>query len=632
MCGIAGIVESLAVDAAEARLRPMIGAVAHRGPEGTTLRVVSPVGMAVSRLGFVADGGAPMWQSASGRTVGVMNGEIYNYVALADELRSAGVALVGGGDIEVIVELLEREGLDGLSRVRGMFALALYDRFEARTLLIRDRFGEKPLYWFTHGAGELAFASELTALRRHPACPTELDAAAIASFLYLRAVPAPRTMMRGVHKVMPGHVVEHHAGVVRQRCWWRPPLSSAATQYRSLDEAIDGVERALERAVATQVAASQPELGVLLSGGVDSALVALMAARAGGGRVRTFTAGFADDAFDERAAAERVAAALGSQHETIRLDLGELGRVALDVLARIDEPLADPSLIPTAAVAALARRSVKGVLGGDGADELYLGYRMFEAVRLLTSVERWMTPSLRLRLRRWSRRPAGGRGDNLGARQAAQLLARSIGVEPALRFYDATAAFPPDELDELALPGFTARLAGHDVREAARQFAADGGARSPLVQAQLGMTAHFLRDVILTKTDRAAMLSSLEVRSPFLDLGVVEAAARVPQRFLMRRLRGKYVLRALAARHLPPATAWRRKQGFRMPTGALLRGPLAARLRELVRPESLARGGLFAPALPARLAREHLEGRADHAQALWPLFCLLHWLDEQRIS
>ncbi|MET7571740.1 asparagine synthase (glutamine-hydrolyzing) [Streptomyces sp. NPDC005492] len=612
-------------EAARATAGRMLAAVAHRGPDGSNWCHHRGVTFAHCALTFVDPaGGRQPFVSASGATALVLNGEIYNHEELRRELRAAGARLRTRSDTEVLVELYERYGMKVLEKVRGMYAFVLHDARTATTALVRDPMGKKPLY-YTRVPGGIAFASELTALLCHPDAPTAPDVRALAGYLTLQAFCAPGSAVSGVHKVRPGSYLEYRDGELREVEFWRPRLTPSAPAP-SVREATARFEELFRAAVARRVTSTERRLGVLLSGGLDSSAVAAVAQQLSPQQpLLTFSAGFEHPDFDESAHARAVARHLGTEHHVVRIGGRDLADVVESEYARADEPLADPSLLPTRIVCRAARRHVRGALTGDGADELLLGYRYFQAERAIELLLRLM-PAPRLEaLTRTLARALPARSGNLPAAAALGLLARGLRAAPEHRFYLSTAPFGPAEVPGLLRPEARAELSGHDpFAEISRLLDSHRGLTG-VQRSQLAVVAHFLRDVILTKTDRGGMRSALELRAPFLDLDLVEYGNTLPTALKLRRLTGKYLLRRMAADWLPTDIVRRTKLGFRAPLAALLRDELRPLLLDTLSPAALDRGGLFDAQAVKLLTDDHLSGRRDTSRKLWALLAYQLW-------
>ncbi|MET9296215.1 asparagine synthase-related protein [Streptomyces sp. NPDC003077] len=686
MCGFVGFTDTGGGrDAARTTAERMLAAVAHRGPDGSSWGHHRGVTFAHCALTFTdPHRGRQPFTSASGATALVLNGEIYNHAELRRTLRAAGVAPRTDSDTEVLVELYERHGLNVLRQVRGMFAFALHDARTGTTVLARDPMGKKPLY-YARVPGGIAFASELTALLRHPGVPRTPDVRALAGYLTLQAFCAPGSAVTGVHKVRPGSHVTFTAGTgaLEETEYWRPALgpapaplsvsissangpapvsstagpdssangstSASSTNGSAPDSSVIGptpissangspppppngrdaaarFEELFRAAVARRVTSIDRRLGVLLSGGLDSSAVAAVAQEMSPDRpVPTFSAAFEQRDFDESDHARTVARHLGTEHHVVRIGGRDLAEVVESEYANADEPLADPSLLPTRLVCRAAREHVRGVLTGDGADELLLGYRYFQAERAIEVLLR-VLPAPRLEaLARALARALPARTGNLPVGAALGLLARGLRAAPEHRFYLSTAPFGHGEPAGVLRPDVRAEVAGHDpFAEISRLLNGQPGLTG-VQRSQLAVVAHFLRDVILTKTDRGGMRSALELRSPFLDLDLVEYGNSLPTSLKLRRLTSKYLLRRVAAGWLPREIVQRTKLGFRAPIGALLRAELRPLLLDTLSAPALDRGGLFDARAVGRLVDDHLSGRRDTSRRLWALLTYQLW-------
>ncbi|MER6910215.1 asparagine synthase (glutamine-hydrolyzing) [Streptomyces sp. NPDC000594] len=631
MCGFVGFSDPGGPDDdARAVAGRMLAALVHRGPDGTGWCRHAGTTLAHCALTFVdPSGGGQPFLSASGAVALVLNGELYNHAELRRELCASGFVPRTGGDTEVLTELYERHGTAVLERVRGMYAFAAHDARTGTTVLARDPLGKKPLY-YARVPGGIAFASELTALLRHPAVSRSPDPRALADYLVLRAFPAPRSAVAGVRKVRPGSVVRYTEGSLTETEYWRPRLGPApGGRVPGTREAAERFEELLRAAVARRVTSTGRRLGVLLSGGLDSSVIAALAQEMSPGRpVPTFSAGFEDADFDESPHARAVARHLGTEHHVVRVGGAELAGVVEEEYALADEPLADPSLLPTRLVCRAARERVRGVLTGDGADELLLGYRYFQAERTIDTLLRHVSAPRLAAAANLAARTLPVRSGNLPAAQALRGLAKGLGAAPEHRFYLANAPFTPAALGSVLGPAARDRLADHrPFAEIARLLGAQPERLSGLQRAQLAVIAHFLRDVILTKTDRGGMRSALELRSPFLDLDLVEYGNSLPEGLKLRGLTGKYLLRRIAAPWLPRRTVRRTKLGFRAPLARLLREELRPLLLDTLAAPALERGGLFDPVAVRTLTDDHLSGRRDTSRALWALLTYQLWYE-----
>jgi len=614
MCGIAGFTSALCPEPDRVVvMEAMLSRLHHRGPESRGTTELGGVTLGATELRFTAPSRATQ-PLVDGTVAVAWNGEIYNADRLRPPLELRLGRQLGESDTALVAALYHVHGLDFVDHLEGMYAIALADVRLDRLVLARDPFGQKPLYWAARGGG-IVFASELTALVEHPRVEREPDRAAAAAFLVFNHVPSPACMIAGVRKLRAGHLlVVDHRGPVERRFWSIPRMDVSA----SLDEG--QVAEAIRGSVAEQLRASSFPLGVLLSGGIDSALVAAHATDVLGAAPPLFTVGFQASSYDESADARAPADARGATIHTVIADDLALAREAETLLAAMDEPLADPALLPQSLVCRFAREHVKGVLSGDGADELFLGYPFFRA----SVVMQWLAPVLGPRIceslaRAASRLPL--HETNMHPAFLLRLLARGLGAPAERRFYASTGAFAATELQ--ALFGEPEPSSPFDELDGLiRDRTTDAGRRC-----QLGMIRHFLTDGILTKVDRASMRWSLEVRAPFLSRAVAEPALAChlePGRLWAPT---KPTLRRIAARRLPAAIVGRKKRGLRIPLARLIRTTLREPIFDRLGSEALDVLGISRRAEVARLLREHDSGASDHQKPIWALYCLHRWLE-----
>jgi len=611
MCGIAGVVDTGGAALDESALRAMAASMSARGPDDAGLHREPGLLLAHRRLAIIdlADGHQPM-ATADGALTVVFNGEIYNFRELRARLDEGQFRT--RSDTEVILHAYRRWGTDAVAELDGMFALALWDRGRRRLLLARDRFGKKPLYYCLAG-GALIFASTLSALLEHPLVPRQIDREALAEYLALESVVAPRTMLAGVRKLEPGHWLSFDAttGAVEQRRYW--DLRVDGRLAIDEPEAEAELERLLAQAVRKRLISDVP-LGVFLSGGVDSSMVTAFAAREVSG-LRTFSVRFADPSFDESAHARQVAGHLGTRHLEEELTMAEAAAIVSQVGEILDEPIGDASIVPTYLLSRFVRRHVTVALGGDGGDELFAGYPTYVAHQIadLLGPARRVAPALR---RLAARMPVSHANFSLDFK-VKKLVA---GLDAPL------AERNPVWLGAFDRPG-VARLLGedHDVYAAVRARYA-GGTGSHLERVLYQDVGLYMCHSVLAKVDRASMHASLEVRAPLLDTKVAEFAAALPLSLKLRRGQGKYLVKRLARRWLPREIPRRAKKGFGMPTGRWLKGELLPLLRDhVLGPGSLAAEGTLARDEVTRLVEQHAAGVADHRQRLWTLLVLELW-------
>lgn len=659
MCGICGVyAPDRAGDASLlAPLAAMTASLAHRGPDGTGLWTDPGAGLGLGHRRLAVQDlsplGAQPMASASGRYVACFNGEIYNFRLLRAQLQALGHGFRGGSDTEVLLAAIEQWGLEhALPRLNGMFALALWDQRARRLTLLRDRLGEKPLFVGRlggDGRGGLVFASELRALRVHPEFDRALDRDALALFFRHGCIPAPHSAYALARKLPPGEALSlGPEGERRWRYWdaeevWRRgrsgPLASAAAGAAadaaagaaagaagdSAHAAADELERLLADSVGLRAISDAP-LGLFLSGGVDSSLVAALLARQGG-PVRSFCIGFEDPGLDESPHAEAVARHLGLRHTT----LTATGRDMLDLAPRMggiyDEPFADASQLPTALLCRLARGHVTVALSGDGGDELFGGYARYPWTLRAHGLLRLAPLPLRRALVALLGLPPAGLWSALPRGRALRWRLDALGVEGFEALYLRLLSQHKDPAR--LVPG--ARAPCWPERWPERWPAGLGdGDDARLAWMRLADLLCYLPDDILAKVDRASMAVGLEVRAPLLDHRLVAFAARLPASLLLQGGAGKGLLRRVLRRHVPPALVERPKMGFGPPLAAWLRGELRPWASDLLSPARLARQGLLHAEEIARLWAEFLAGEDNWRHLVWDALMLQSWLDAEQ--
>jgi asparagine synthase (glutamine-hydrolysing) len=624
----------------------MASTLAHRGPDDDGLWVDpgGRVALGHRRLAVVdlsPLGHQPM-ESADGRWVISYNGEIYNFRALRERLVKEGMAFRGGSDTEVVIAAVQAWGVARtLEEIEGMFAVALWDRHRNELHLVRDRFGEKPLYFGWVG-GRLAFASELKAFRALAGFAPVLDRDAVAAFLRHNCIPAPRTAYADVGKLLPGTWVTFPESA-------RPGPSPPARSYWSAREAIseamrepatgpdgdltDRLEEALSDAVAARMVADVP-VGAFLSGGVDSSVIVALMQQVSRRPVNTFSVGFADRAFDESLDAAAVADHLGTDHTALRVTDED----AADVIPRLpdiwDEPFADVSELPVLLVSRLARTRVTVSLSGDGGDELFAGYNRHAWLdRLWRRGSALPDPVRRLTGAALQRLPPGLVDGAAGVTRLlpVRMQVRTPSTKVAKVGRVLAASGPEEAYRSLTShwDGAETMVIGADPRTPAPAGGRSDPTPLPGITEQMLLwdVSGYLPDDILVKVDRAAMSTSLETRVPFLDRGVFELAWRMPMDVKLRAGVTKWILRQVLYRHVPPALVDRPKMGFGVPIGAWLRGPLRPWAEELLAERRLTAQGLLDPVPVRRAWKLHQSGRRDLGYELWDVLVLQAWLD-----
>jgi asparagine synthase (glutamine-hydrolysing) len=617
MCGICGIAAPGrgAVADVEA-VRRMNERLVHRGPDSDGLFHDGGVALAMRRLSIIdLDGGDQPIANEDGTVAVVQNGEIYNYRELRAELERRGHRFKTHSDTEVLVHLYEEHGDAFVERLRGMFAIALWDARERRLLLARDRFGIKPLYYRLRD-GTLSFASELKAMLEQPGFSREIDARAVAAFLAFNSIPAPLTIFAEARKLHAGTLAVWRDGELTQHRYARPePVPAEQARRRPQGELANELRETLRDSVRAHLVADVP-VGVLLSGGVDSAGLVALAAGEQADPVKTFSVGFEETSFDELDRARLVAERYTTEHHEIvlRPDAVEL---LPKLVEAFDEPFGDSSALPTYLVSELAAGEVKVALSGEGGDELFGGYYTYVADLLAARVGRLAALAAPLA----ERLPSSDA--KLSLDYKAKRFARGAHLPPLERHHAWKEIFSREL--QTALLG--SRDPGWDPVDLYRERYAETAGAEPLARLQDVDLGIYLVDDLLVKTDRSSMAHSLELRVPFLDNEVAAAALGLATPLKVRGLAKKRLLRQALAPLLPKEVLRGPKQGFSIPVAAWLRGPLQPFARETLSTETLIRQGWLDPATVTAQLDTHCAGREDLSRRLWGLIAFTLWFD-----
>ena len=639
MCGITGFVTFEPADKAslEDRARKMADAIVHRGPDAQSVWSDPAAGFATGhcRLAIVdlSEAGLQPMISGDERYVICYNGEVYNAEDLRAELSDYGINYRGHSDTEVILEAWARWGPEEtVNKLIGMFTICMWDRKERRMWLVRDRLGIKPLYWGRFG-NLVVFGSELKALRAHDAWPIEIDYDAVAAFLRVNYIPAPRSIYKGVNKLLPGTMVAFEEGKEPQTTtyWSLENVVETNTSNRfqgSDEEAEEALDTLLGDAVKRRMIADVP-LGAFLSGGIDSSTVAALMQKDNTNPVKTYSIGFSEDGYDEAPYAKAVADHLGTEHTEWYIT-SETARDVIPGLPHMyDEPFADSSQIPTFLVSKMTKQKVTVALSGDGGDEMFAGYNRYLHGAALHKWLRRLPSPARATARSAIRLVGQGTWDRLFQVVPKRLRPPNAGnkmykLADALRD-DGNAAYKqfltqwPDPNALLTTgrePAFLTEDPG------VHRLVPDFVERMQFIDAKTYMV-----DDILTKVDRASMAVALEARVPILDHRVVEFAWGLPHHMKIRDGKGKWLLRQVLRRYVPDRLIDRPKMGFGVPIEHWLRGPLRDWAEDLLSERSLEANGLRPEPIRARW-EAHASGRENHQYALWTTLMLQAWFAE----
>ncbi|MBD3868679.1 MAG: asparagine synthase (glutamine-hydrolyzing) [Acidobacteria bacterium] len=615
MCGICGHVDLDRRPVDPEPVQVMLDAMVHRGPDAGGMHQAPGIVAGIRRLAVIdpEHGDQPISSEDGGVTV-VFNGEIYNFRELREDLERRGHAFRTGSDTEVLVHLWEEHGPEMVHRLNGMFAFCIHENNTGRTFIARDRLGIKPLYYRLHGRS-LIFASEISVLLRHPGVGRTVDMDALPLLYAMQYLPGDRTIQQDVRKLLPGHWILAESGEATIREYYRIPTPQPGEPV-SKERLAEELRELLEDAVRCRTMADVP-LGMFLSGGVDSGVVLSLLAAATDRPVRTFSVGFdGPERFDERKYARLLAERYGSEHEELVVSAADIGRMLPEMVQRLDEPVTDPAMIPTWLLSEFARREVTVVLTGEGADELFAGYRRY----LYQKKYGWFS----------------------GMPGARSLADSALGRSSPGRAGQALAALaePDAGLNHLywsmIVPVATAgNLFGQDRFKGMLQQTASGfdryfdGAKSRLSGSLVADQNEWLPHNLLAKVDRATMAFSLEARVPFLDHRVLEWTSRLQDRYRIDGGLTKAILRHAFRKDLPQEILNRPKRGFDLPLGDWIRGPLRELTSNMFSDASLARWeGLDAGAARRMLAR-HLAGGKDLGLPLFNLLSILLFLERR---
>ena len=628
MCGIYGFVSQREPINPEILSR-MGFALAHRGPddgdERITISDAGCVALGHKRLSIIdlsPAGRQPMANEDQSVWL-TLNGEIYNYQELRQELETKGHRFRSHSDSEVVVHLYEESGADCLAKLKGMFAFALWDSKQKSLLLARDRIGKKPLHYCLTAEGVI-FASEIKALLQHPAVNRELNLRGLSKYLNYEYVPAPDTIFRSIKKLEPGHYLiysKHHSRIAR---YWDIPLQNNQATSRSEEDCTEELRALLNLSVRRRLVADVP-VGLFVSGGLDSGIVAAFAANAKS-ELDCFSIGFDEPSFDESVYSKTIAASLGIRHH-VKMFTGRDMLQLLEQLPRLlDEPLADPSVFPLYLLSQFAARHLKVVLSGDGGDELFAGYQTFQADKLMryySALPRFVKNSIR---RLSQHLPVSH--DYLSADYKIKQFLKADGVPPEIRFFLWRGAFSPADQCALLAPEIRAELGNYNSYEDISRYVDESELGIGVERLLYLCMKLYLQDNNLVTVDRASMANGLEVRCPLLDQDLIEFVARLPTKYKLKGFQPKYLLKKAAEGFLPDTIIYRQKKGFGIPLAKWLGTDLKDFMLDHLNEVTVRRQGIFDYAYIKRLVDEQFSKTKDHRELLWTLIVFQSWYEE----
>jgi len=621
MCGICGAIWTDASRAIDAEtLRRMTDVMTHRGPDDSGQHLAQGVALGHRRLSIIdlAGGQQPMCNE-DGTVWIVYNGEVYNFLELRPDLEARGHHFKTNSDTEVILHLYEDEGAGCLERLRGMFALAIWDAPRRRLFLARDRLGQKPLV-YREEAGRLLFASEQKSLLQVPGVPRELDPQALDAYLALQYVPHPQSIFKGFRKLPPAHYAVYENGRLTVEPYWRPDFSRESTARP--EELAERLRHVLDEATRLRMISDVP-LGAFLSGGIDSTVTVGLMQRHSTEPVKTFSIGFDEASYDETHYARLAAEHFGTDHHefTVKPDCMA---ILPELVWHYDEPFADSSAIPTYYVSKLTRQHVTVALTGDAGDECFAGYPRYKAVKLAGLYDKLPWPLQQvIASPMWQSLPA--RVEQKSKRRRLKKLLWALAEEPQRRYFRWIAIFDDESRRRLYTPDLAERVAEHDPVDFLLDAYAAFPRRDFVSQTTYVDLMTYLPCDLLVKVDIASMTHSLEARSPFLDHKLVELAARIPARYKLRRLRDKHILKEAFSDLIPPAIASRGKMGFGVPIANWFRDASGDFLRDVLLDRRTLQRGYFRPKAVRTYLDDHVAGRWDHGYRLWALVMFEMW-------
>ncbi|OGZ37097.1 MAG: asparagine synthase (glutamine-hydrolyzing) [Candidatus Portnoybacteria bacterium RIFCSPLOWO2_12_FULL_39_9] len=623
MCGITGYFG----EGNREILKKMTDSLRHRGPDDEGFYIGERIGLGHRRLSIIDLEGGHQPMTNEDKTIWVVfNGEIYNFQELKEKLEKQGHQFKTKSDTEAIVHLYEEKEEEFLEELNGMFAIALWDEKKEKLILARDRLGEKPLYYVVFNQN-LVFGSELKALLAHPLVKKELDLGSLAKYLIYEYAPAPHSILKDIYKLCPGEYLVYKNNQASVKKYWEISFDKNPENLTK-DEYLGELEKRLEGAVKKRLVADVP-LGIFLSGGLDSTSLAYFAQKNSSKRIKTFSIGFVDRSFDESEYARQAARFLKTEHYEKILEPKDCLNLIPQIADFLDEPLADASLVPTYLLSQFTREKVTVALGGDGGDELFMGYPTFQAYRLDRIYQK--IPSW---LRNYFIQPLiknlPPSFNNISFDFRLKRFIAGSSFRPEIKNQIWLGSFEPAQLRDLLAPSIYQQIKLNKIFEDIENYLE--GVKSKSIENRLIYLylKNYLQDDILVKTDRASMAVGLEVRAPFLDYTLVDFINSLPTEYKLRGFKTKYLFKELMKNKLPQNIVYRPKKGFGLPIAKWLKNDLKVFVLDSFSESKIKREGIFNFNYIKNLLQEHFSGQKDNRKVLWTLLIFEIWLEKWR--
>ncbi len=628
MCGIIGIYNYTTQEPVnKITLKKATTVLYHRGPdeEGFFFDDRNGVGFGHRRLSIIdlSTGQQPLYNEDNS-IVSICNGEIYNFPELYDQLTAKGHKFKTRSDNEAVIHLYETYGAKCVEHLNGMFAFAIWDSNKKLLFLARDRMGVKPLYYALQN-NSIYFSSEIKGLLALPELKRELNLESLNKYLSFENIPSPHSIIKNIFKLEAGHTLTIQNNQIRKEKYWDLPLDSPKLQI-SEQEAVEELERLFYKAVQRRLLSDVP-VGVFLSGGIDSSIVAKFMADASSEKIRTFSIGFHEKSFDESKIAMRFAKELNSEHHQFMFDSKECLKLIPNIANLVDEPMSDASILPTYFLSHFASKQLKVCLGGDGGDELFAGYQIFPVHKLIGLYN--ILPRELRNLALFIANKVPPRETYLSFPFVLKQFLRGIGMSNEIRMFVWMGAFLDSEKKRLLNPNICSSI-NRNTFEDIQAYLSNKFISTDVDRMLYLISKIYLTDDILVKVDRASMATSLEVRGPFLDYTIQEFGAQLPYDLKLSRLTSKYILKKMAEKHIPEYIIKRKKQGFAIPVTKWLKHDLKDILLHYTSKSYIENQGLFQHAFIDKLVQNHLNETWDNKKLLWNLLVFQLWYEKHK--